>query len=363
MVLQLFEWMIGALGQWPAVTTFFLVGIAGLNYGADWLVEGASNIGFRFGVSAAMIGLTVVAFGTSAPELVVSVMTAIQGKPEICLGNVVGSNIANTALILGATAVIFPINVGKDAIKFDAPISFLAITTVLLLALIGSGISRIDGILLLTIFAVWMIWLVRKSLREASAVRKDRREKAEAKQAARDAGEVHDDEDETLHFHPRPVYMDLVLILVGLVALVLGADMLVLAAVAAARALEVPEVVVGLTIVAGGTSLPELAVGLMAALKRNADITVGNVMGSNIFNGFLILGVCTLLAPIPFVTQGFAWSGDAGTLYVDIPFCVFVCGLVMPMMRHNQQISRFKGVVLLLLYVGYLVTLVLRQGW
>ncbi|CAM2009239.1 calcium/sodium antiporter [Acanthopleuribacter pedis] len=360
MILQLFEWMVATIGQWPSVVLFFLVGIAGLNYGADWLVDGASNIGFRFGISAAMIGLTVVAFGTSAPELVVSVMTALQGKPEICLGNVVGSNIANTALILGATAIIFPINVSKDAVNYDAPISFFAIATVLALALIGSTISRLDGLILLGIFTTWMIWLVRKSLREASLVRKERKEQAAAKEAARaeGAGEV---EEEELHFHPRPMWMDAALITVGLVALVFGADALVIAAVAAARALAVPEVVVGLTIVAGGTSLPELAVGLMAALKRNADITVGNVMGSNIFNGFLILGVAAVLAPIAFNVNGFAWSGDAGTLYVDIPFCVFVCALVIPMMRHNQQISRAKGGVLLLLYLGYLVTLVLRQ--
>jgi cation:H+ antiporter len=346
MMTALFQWFVEFMSMWPAVAIFVLVGIAGLKYGADWLVDGASNLGFRIGMSAATVGLTIVAFGTSAPELVVSVLTALRDKPEICLGNVIGSNIANTALILGATAVIFPINVPKSARVFDGPLSFAAIALVFVLALIGSQISRLDGVILLTVFFSWMGWVAIQTFRKKKA------------------NEVILSEiDENATFTQRAPSMDVVLVVVGLIALIGGADALVASAEATAVHLGIAPVVVGLTVVAVGTSLPELAVSIMASLKHQADITVGNVFGSNIFNALLILGVCTIIAPINFNISSFAWTGDPGTLYIDIPFCVFVCALVMPMMWHRNSLGRFKGVFLLALYVGYLTTLVLRQGW
>ena len=359
MVQSIFDAMSASMGLWSTVLLFIGLGVAGLNYGADWLVNGASNLGFRLGISATMIGLTIVAFGTSAPELVVSLLTSMQGKPELCLGNVVGSNIANTALILGATALIFPLNIGRNSVRYDAPLSAMAIGTLFLLAVIGATISRLDGFLLLAVFAIWMTWLIRKTLRESANVRRERRELKEA----RENGTLpeSDDDDAEPHFHPRSPVIDLVLIVVGLVVLVISADGLVAGAVATAQALAVPDIVVGLTIIAGGTSLPELAVGMVAAFKHKADITVGNVMGSNIFNALLIIGTCTVLAPISFDISEFTWSGDAATLFVDIPFCVFVCLLVIPMMRHGAKLTRFKGAILLSLYLGYLVALVLRN--
>ncbi len=347
MVENLFQFVRDALGLWPAVFLFLALGVAGLKIGADWLVSGASNIGFRFGISAAMIGLTIVAMGTSAPELVVSVLTSAQGKPEISLGNVIGSNIANVTLILGATAIISPLHIQKDSVKFDGVLSFLAILLVLVLVLIGRGLrlGYIDGIILLAAFTTWMLWLIRKSLRQAAHSRKRRNEGLE----------------EAVVFHPRPLWADLIRVLAGLVLLVVGADALVASAVATARALNVSDVVVGLTLVAGGTSLPELAVCVVAAMRRHADITLGNVLGSNLFNALLILGVAVIIHPINFDFAGSGLAGDRGTLLIDIPFCVLICGLLIPLMRHKYSLGRGRGFLLLAAYFGYIIALVWRS--
>ena len=340
---QWFHFIATWIRFWPAVLVFVVLGIYGLKYGADWLVEGSANVGFRLGMSATVIGLTIVAFGTSAPELVVSVMTSVQEKPKLCLGNVVGSNIANTSLILGATALVFPLKIQRDSIRFDGPISFFAILLVCVLAYWSFSLSRWDGFLLLLIFSSWMFWLARKTLKKGN------------KEAP-----VATDEEPEVEFHKRSVTADIFLILVGLGALVVGAQLLVVGSVETAQALGVTEVVVGLTVVAIGTSLPELAVCLTAAFKHQGDITVGNVLGSNVFNALLILGVAVMIFPIQFAPDGFLWNGDDGTLYLDIPFCVLLCGLVIPLMSHRKTVGKAKGLFLLLLYVAYLVSLVWR---
>jgi len=340
-----FDSIVSFITFWPAVLAFVILGVLGLKYGADALVLGSANLGFRIGFTATMIGLTIVAFGTSAPELVVSVLTAIEDKPEICLGNVIGSNIANTTLILGLSALIFPLSISRSTVREDAPISLAAIALVLLLGFLGQGLSRFDGFLLVGTFLGWMFWLVRKSLRQAAAERQRR-------------SEVDEDPDAP-HFHRRPVYLDFVFILAGLVALVIGADALVTGAVESAKVLKVPEVVVGLTVVAGGTSLPELAVSVMAALKKHDDISVGNVMGSNIFNALLILGVAVLIAPITF--SGDAGSGNRETLLYDIPLCLGTSVLILLLIQ-NKKLGRLKGLILTSTYVAYILFLVLRQS-
>ncbi len=339
----IYDIMKNAITIWPAVILAVVIGVAGLKYGADWLVGGASNLGFRFGMSAVMVGLTLVAFGTSSPELVVSVIAASSGQPGITLGNVVGSNIANTTLILGITAIIFPLKIKPVSIKFDGPISFLAIGLAFVLALIGFQLTRLDGLILLAVFAIWMIWLIRKSLSEP------------------ELGDQHQGIEEEVQFHERSLAVDLGLMAVGLLALVFGADLLVAGAADTARTLNVPEVVVGLTVVAGGTSLPELAVCVVAALRKHGDITVGNVLGSNIFNALLILGTVLVMAPISFAIDGFSWHGDAGTLFVDFPFCFLVCGLIIPLMMQKNHLGRWKGIVLVALYVIYVTTLIFRE--
>ena len=345
MINHFFESLSGLISFWPAVVVFLIVGVAGLKYGADSLVSGSSNFGFRIGFSATMIGLTIVAFGTSAPELVVSILTAVEDKPEICLGNVVGSNIANTTLILGVSAFIFPLKISRSAIRQDAPLGLAAIVLVLVLSFTGNGLSRLDGVLLLTTFAIWMTWVIRKSLREAAA---ERARRMRAKEEA-----------DAPHFHRRPMSWDFLLILLGLIALVIGAQSLVTGAVYSARALHVPEVVLGLTVVAGGTSLPELAVSVMAALRKHDDISIGNVMGSNIFNALLILGSAVIIAPISFAASP-ENAGARESLIYDIPFCVGT-GILILLLIQNRNLGRAKGFFLSTLYLGYLFWLVLRH--
>ena len=345
MLNQFFESLSGLVSFWPAVAVFIILGIAGLKYGADSLVSGASNLGFRIGFSATMVGLTIVAFGTSAPELVVSILTSIEDKPEICLGNVVGSNIANTTLILGVSAFIFPLRINRSAIREDAPLGLAAIVLVMILSFAGNGLSRLDGFFLLIVFAVWMVWIIGKSLREAAAERERRT--------------MENGDQEPPRFQTRPVNWDFLLILLGLIALVIGAQSLVTGAVYSARALNVPEVVLGLTVVAGGTSLPELAVSIMAALRRHDDISIGNVMGSNIFNALLILGAAVMISPISFA----ATPGNAGaraSLIYDIPFCV-ATGVLILILIQNRRLGRIKGFFLTALYFGYFFWLFLRH--
>jgi len=343
MVVSLMNAVMAKIGFWPSVLIFIAIGVYLLKSGADWLVNGASNVGLRYGMSGTLIGLTIVAFGTSAPELVVSVLTAAQGQPEICLGNVVGSNIANTALILGATAIIMPLSVNRASIRSELLLSFTSILGVWILAVWGFRLSRIDSALILFVFFYWITGLIRKAIRDGKAI------------------DIPFAEGVELHFHRRPLVMDVGLILIGLAGLTLGADALVSGAVATAEHLGVPDVVVGLTVVAGGTSLPEFAVCVVAALKHKADLTFGNILGSNIFNALLILGTAGLIAPITFgdVTQGASASLD--TLYIDIGICVLLCGSLLPLLGRSQRLTRLKGIGLSLSYLAYIAFLVVRN--
>ena len=338
----IFESLVSLLAFWPAVLVLIGLGIAGLKYGADALVTGSANIGFRLGITATMIGLTIVAFGTSAPELVVSIQTAMADNPTICLGNVIGSNIANSTLILGAAAMIFPMSISKRTIQQDGPLNIAAIGLVLALSILGQGLSRLDGIILVVAFSVWMGWLIRKSMHQAAASRQRR--------------DSNNGDGDVPHFHRRSIVLDVALILIGLIALVIGARALVRGAIETAVALNISEMVISLTIVAGGTSLPELAVSVMAALKKHDDISVGNIMGSNIFNVLLILGIAVCIAPISFAQD----SGNRAPLLYDIPICVGTGVLLLALVR-NRKLGRLKGALLTATYLAFLGFLAIRQ--
>lgn len=341
MVQSLFDLVTETIGIWPSVALFVIGGVALLKYGADALVNGASNIGLRLGLSATLTGLTIVAFGTSAPELVVSILTAVQGQPEICLGNVVGSNIANTGLILGGTAIVTPLIVPTKAIRVELILSFVAMLAVWIFSMTGLQLGRLEGLTLLTIFFIWM----------GSLIRAARRTNATTAALGLDVTEA------SIAFQRRPLWIDITWIVVGLVGLVLGADSLVSGAVATAHVLNIPDVVVGLTVVAGGTSLPEFAVCLVAAFKHQAEITLGNILGSNIFNALLILGTCALITPIHYPAQ----SGASATLFIDIPYCLALCGLLIPLLYRNKLLSRSHGILLVAAYVAYIIWLVMRS--
>lgn len=315
----------------------FFSGLAALIVGADVLVRGASRLALSLGISPLVVGLTVVAFGTSAPEVAVSVGAVLDGKTDMALGNVVGSNIFNVLFILGLSAVIVPLVVNIQLIRQEVPIMLGASVLLLLLSLDGTlGMS--DGALLLIALAAYTVFLVRQSRREA--------------QAAQD--------EYAQEFAPRTpapwldrVWVQLLLIALGLALLVLGSEWLVQAAVAIAKSMGVSDLVIGLTIVAAGTSMPEVATSIMAALKGERDIAVGNVVGSNTFNALGCMGVASLV------------SGQTGlvvspaVINFDLWVMLAVALACVPVFMTGQLIARWEGAVFLGYYVAYVAYLVL----
>lgn len=301
--------------------------------GADFLVAGASSIARRLKVSDLVIGLTVVAFGTSSPELFVNVLASIQGRAEIAVGNVIGSNIANTFLILGVSAVIFPLAVERSTVIKGIPLSLLAALLLGILAndrLIDKGntsvLARIDGLVLLSFFIIFLYY----SFGAAKAV-KGVEEHAPARQYG--------------------LIKSLFLIAGGLILLVLGGKWIVDGAVHFALALGVSQSVIGLTVVAVGTSLPELATSAVAASKRNVEIAVGNVVGSNIFNVFFVLGISSVMKPLPFQPKR---NIDIGVLVVASLLLFFTM-----FSGKKHSLDRWEGVIFVILYAMYIAFLIL----
>lgn len=311
------SWM--QAGGWLVAGVLIVVGFVLLIYGADWLVAGASGVAKRFQVSNLVIGLTVVAMGTSMPEFVVNMVSVNDGTTDLAITNILGSNILNVFLILGSTALLCPICSQATSRKVDIPLASLAGIMVLLFGIFSDGIMRWGGILLLIIFVLYMAYTLRH---------------------AKDYTDENDD------IRPMNIGKAVALILLGLVGLVVGGEMIVKSAVHIATAAGVSESIIGLTIVALGTSLPELATSLMAAAKKNSDIALGNVIGSNIFNVFMILGCSATIAPLP-AYKGFVLDSVMAALG-----CLLVWLFVMTNKKH--EIRWWHGAILLLVYVVYM---------
>ena len=315
---------------------YFIAGLVFLVIGAELLVRGASRLAAALGISPLVIGLTVVAFGTSAPELAVSVKAALDNQAGIAVGNVVGSNIFNVLFILGVSALIMPLVVSKQLIRFDVPLMIALSVSVFLFALDGS-FSRIEGIVWFTGLLAYVGFLIYTS-------RQDNRKAAA--EIDPEVAELLGDPSE------KDAWLkNIGLIVVGLVLLVLGSRWLVDSAVIFAKYFGVSEVVIGLTIVAAGTSLPEVVTSIIATIRGERDIAVGNVVGSNIFNIMAVLGVASIVAPsgIPVETS---------TLYLDIPVMIGVALACLPIFFTGQTISRSEGGLFLGYYIAYTVYLV-----
>ncbi|MCF8067671.1 MAG: calcium/sodium antiporter [Desulfobacterales bacterium] len=315
-----------------------IVGFVLLYYGAEWLVKGSSNLARSLGITPLVIGLTVVAFGTSAPELVVSFVASIQNKSMIAVGNVIGSNICNIALVLGMAAFLMPITSNKSVVKRDIPI-MLAISVFLLLISLNSMISRLEGIVLFAGVILYTIYNYRVSKKESALVSEVETSDAEAE--LNDIGLIES--------RPKQLF----LIFFGIAGVVIGAQVLIDAATIVMREFGVSEKFIGLTIVAFGTSLPELATSVVAALKKEMDISIGNLIGSNVFNILSVIGAASIVRPIP-IPGGFIESG----LVIDYGVMLSICILTWLMMRTNYTVSRRSGFVLLCCYVGYLAYLI-----
>ena len=302
---------------------FLVVGLVLLVKGADWLVDGASKLAKRLGVTDLVIGLTIVAFGTSMPEFVVNMVSVADGATDLAITNILGSNIFNTLVILGCSALVCPLVAQRSTVRLDIPLNIVAGVLVLVFVFISSpmepkGLSRIEGLALLVVFAAFLVYTFYTAKADATT---------------------------TTEATPFPLWKCVVLILAGLVGLVVGGEMIVKTAVAIARYCGVAESVIGLTIVALGTSLPELATSVVAAFKHNNDIAIGNVVGSNIFNVFFILGTSAIIKHLP-VYPGI--EIDAALVAVSaLAVWLLLC-------NKNRSINRWGGVLLLVLYAGYL---------
>ncbi len=307
-----------------------VLGGALLYFGAEWLVSGASGIALRLGVRPLVIGLTVVAWGTSAPEFVVSVAAALEGSSAIALGNVVGSNIANLGLILGITALIAPPAVERGLIRREVPVLILAAAAVPLV-LIDGTVSRVEGGLLMVGAAAFTFWLVKTGKKAAVA-------------------DPSLDEAEAAEIPGTGTMAKLVpLVIIGGLTLVAGGRAFVEGAVGISRELGISDRIVGLTVVAVGTSLPELATSVVAALRRHSDIAVGNVVGSNIFNVLLVLGPAAAIQPM---------QGNLSEMRLDLGVMVGITLAAAVMMRTAREVNRIEGGLLLLGYAAFLVALV-----
>ena len=318
----------------------FVIGFLMLYYSAGWLVKGSSSLARNLGLSPLVIGLTVVAFGTSAPELVVSLVSSIKGKSMIAVGNVVGSNICNIALVLGLSAVVHPIKGSRSIIQRDIPI-MLGVSLYLLVISLNSNISRFEGVSLFSGIILYTFFNYYKAVKESRIKRHD--------ESIAFAHAVEDIEYITSKSR------QIVWIAAGIIGVVVGAEILIDAAVAIMKVFGVNEKFIGLTIVALGTSLPELATSVVAALRKEMDISIGNLVGSNVFNILSVLGAASMVKPIP-IPGGFVQSG----LLIDYLFMIFVSLLPWLMMRKTQTVRRRDGILLLSCYVGYVLYLIIK---
>ena len=317
-------------------TLLFAFAFLPLTLGADWLVRGAAGLAQRFGVSPLVVGLTVVAFGTSAPELVVSALASLEGQPDVAVGNIMGSTAANVGLIVGVGALIRPIEVHRRVIVRETPLVIIVLSLVMVLSL-NDAVGRLDGLVLVSGWALYLFFLLKWE-RVGLFGKSDR--------ASDPDGPGAGTGPQATDVAAPGVWWSLVRIGLGLPCLTYGARWLLEGAEGIARSLAVPEAVIAATMIAVGTSLPELASTLVAAFRRMGDIAIGNVIGSNVFNLGLVLGTTALVRPLvlhPTIVVGYV-----------LPALAFSV-ILIPLALHRGTVQRAEGGLLLLLYLAYIV--------
>jgi cation:H+ antiporter len=307
----------------------FFAGLLLLYYGAEYLVTGSSRLAYSFGISPLVIGMTVVAFATSTPELLVSLLAAIKGSADIATGNIIGSNVANIGLILGAAAILHPLTVSRRTLLREIPIMIFSGVLLYLMALDGQ-LGFGDGLILFVLLLAFLFYCLCMGRNDAQVAPEIEADRASSNRRGR----------------------DLVLVLVGIVGLGVGAELMVRSAVTMARYFGLSELVIGMTIVALGTSLPELAASMMSAWKGEMDISVGNVIGSNIFNVLFVLGICPMLRPL---------TVDPSVLRFEMPYMLVCSVLLIPLIWHRNGLGRRRGVVLLGIYLLFVGLMFIRE--
>lgn len=335
--------------------------------GADWLTDGAVNIATRFGVSQMVIGLTIVAMGTSMPEFCVSMVSALKGTPDLAVGNVVGSNTLNTLLIVGCSALVAPIMVKRSSVKRDIPFAVVSSLLMLLFCLDGA-IGRVDAAVLFAGFCLFMFVTLKyaktteehaatvatsgaaTAISEASTSQASSSEASSSEASAPEASSSEPSAPEASQASGTSMLKAVVMLVVGLLCLIAGSNMFVDNASFVASSLGVSDAVIGLTIVAGGTSLPELATSMVSAKKGNSDIAIGNVIGSNVFNILMIIGITGLVKPMHI----------AGITTLDLIMMLASMLLMWFFCRTTYKVKRWEGAVLTIVYLAYLTWLVMN---
>lgn len=310
----------------------YLLLIAGfvlLTKGADWFVDGSASVAKRLKVPTLIIGMTIVAMGTSAPELAVSTAASLKGSNTMAISNVVGSNLFNLMVVCGACALFKPLTVKLSTLKVEFPFSIIASVFLLIMCYIGMCIGRIDGLILTVLFIAFMAWMVISAKKARDTVVE---------------GELEEE------IKVLPVWKCMLFIVVGIAAIVLGGDLVVDSASAIAASFGLSQTLIGLTIVAFGTSLPELVTSMVAARKGDVDMALGNVIGSNIFNILLILGVAGLLSPMVVLQENL----------IDMVILIVMSLIVLFFSWRKQSINRTEGIVMLVMYGAYVVYICMR---
>lgn len=326
--------------------------------GADWLTDGAVNIATRFGVSQMVIGLTIVAMGTSMPEFCVSMVSALKGTPDLAVGNVVGSNTLNTLLIVGCSALVAPIMVKRSSVKRDIPFAVVASLLMLLFCLDGA-IGRVDAAVLFAGFCLFMFVTLKyakttegpaAAVATSGAATTGISEASTSQPSSSEASSSETSASEASQASGTSMLKAVVMLIVGLLCLIAGSNMFVDNASFVASSLGVSDAVIGLTIVAGGTSMPELATSMVSAKKGNSDIAIGNVIGSNVFNILMIIGITGLVKPMHI----------AGITTLDLIMMLASMLLMWFFCRTTYKVKRWEGAVLTIIYLAYLTWLIMN---
>jgi len=314
----------------------FIIGFLGVYFGAEWLVKGSSNLSRELGIRPLIIGLTVIAFGTSSPELAVSLTASIKESSEIAIGNIIGSNIANIGLVLGITAMIFPLKVERNIIKKELPL-MIAISVVFYLMAMDKKIGFIDGSFLFTGIILFTGYHIYRTIKSNS--------RSYNLTSGTDMAGFADKQSLTRR---KNLLLNILFIAIGLAGLLIGAQLLVKGAIFIAGRCGISEMAIGLTAVAFGTSIPEMATSVVSAFRKEAELCVGNIIGSNIFNILMVIGSVTLIRPLN-VTQE--------TLFFELPAMLLFSAVLIPMMMGTWAINRIKGFILVFGYCAFVVLL------
>ena len=314
----------------------FIIGFLGVYFGAEWLVKGSSNLSRELGIRPLIIGLTVIAFGTSSPELAVSLTASIKESSEIAIGNIIGSNIANIGLVLGITAIVFPLKVERNIIKKELPL-MIAISVVFYLMAMDKKIGFIDGSFLFTGIILFTGYHIYRTIKSNS--------RSHNLTSGTDMAGFADKQSLTGR---KNLLLNILFIAIGLAGLLIGAHLLVKGAIFIAGRCGISEMAIGLTAVAFGTSIPEMATSVVSAFRKEAELCVGNIIGSNIFNILMVIGSVTLIRPLN-VTQE--------TLFFELPAMLLFSAVLIPMMMGTWAINRIKGFILVFGYCAFVVLL------